>query len=123
MALIEKDLILVEEGLRDMTIEDLQEFSNIFSSEFNNSDIHDRVLCFQVIENETKVVDSKDDESRCESETGSNLHVSGDVFSTEYADQTVEMKDNSCERTSIDGNIICHLFGIYLIFISLKICK
>jgi hypothetical protein len=119
---LEKDQILVEEGLRDMIIEDLQEFSNIFASEFNNSDIHDRVLCFQVIENETKVVDSEDDESRCESETGSNLRVSGDVFSTEYEDQTVEMKDNSCERTSIDGNIICHLFGIYLIF-SLKICK
>ena len=112
---LEKDQILVEEGLRDMTIEDLQEFSNIFASEFNNSDIHDRVLCFQVIENETKVVDSEDDESRCESETGSiHLHVSGDVFSTEYEDQTVEMKDNSCERTSIDGNMFLNykLMGI-----------
>jgi hypothetical protein len=50
MALIDEEEILVGEGLRDMTIEDLQEFSNIFASEFNNSDIHDRMLCFQVIE-------------------------------------------------------------------------
>ncbi|CAB4043631.1 Hypothetical predicted protein [Paramuricea clavata] len=104
---LEKGQVFIEEGLRDMTIEDLQEFSNIFASEFNNSDIHDRVLCFQIIENETKVVDSEDEyESRCESETGSNLHVlSGDVFSTEYEDQPVEVKDNSCEMTSIDGNM------------------
>ena len=26
-----------------------EEFSNIFASEFNNSDMHDRVLCFQII--------------------------------------------------------------------------
>ena len=34
---------------KDMKMEDLNEFSNIFSSLFNNSDIHDRVLCFEVI--------------------------------------------------------------------------
>jgi hypothetical protein len=50
---------------KDMTNEDLHEFSNIFSSEFNRSDIHDRVLCFKMIENEEfdNKVDSEDDES------------------------------------------------------------
>ena len=114
MALIDEEKILVGEGLRDMTIEDLQEFSNIFASEFNNSDIHDRMLCFQVIENEafeTKV-DSKDNnERRSESEILSNL-ISCPVFMkefpTENKDQTVKVKDNSCEITSKaskDGNV------------------
>ena len=113
MALIDEEEILVGEGLRDMTIEDLQEFSNIFASEFNNSDIHDRTLCFQVVENEefeTKV-DYKYNERRSESEILSNL-ISGPVFMkefpTENKDQTVKMKDNSCERTSKaskDGNV------------------
>ena len=34
---------------KDMIIADLSEFSNVFASEFNKADIHDRVLCFQVI--------------------------------------------------------------------------
>ena len=56
----------------DMTNEDLQEYSNIFASEFNSSDIHDRILCFQIIESdEFKRKDgSEDDESQSESETG-----------------------------------------------------
>ena len=37
---------------KDMKMEDLNEFSNIFASLFNNSDIHDRVLCFEVIRDE-----------------------------------------------------------------------
>ena len=107
MASIEKErIILVGEGLRDMTIEDLQEFSNIFASEYNNSDIHDRVLCFQIIENkefETKV-DSEDGERQCESECLSGPVTP--VLPTECEDQTVEVKvDNSCEITSKDGNV------------------
>jgi hypothetical protein len=111
--IIGKEKILFGEGSRDMTIDDLQEFSNIFASEFNNSDIHDRVLCFQIIENKEfeKKVGSKDNERRCESETLSNLR-SGLVFTkefpTENKDQTVKVKDNSCERTlktSKDGNV------------------
>ena len=39
-----------ERSSKNLKIEDLDEFSNIFSSEFNKSDIHDRVLCFQIIE-------------------------------------------------------------------------
>ena len=55
----------------DMTIEDLNECSNIFASEFNKADIHDRVLCFQFIINterelETEV-DCEDDERETES--------------------------------------------------------
>jgi hypothetical protein len=54
-----------------MTNEDLQEFSNIFASEFNSSDIHDRILCFQIIENEEfkSRNGSEDDESQSENET------------------------------------------------------
>ena len=34
---------------KEMKMEDLNKLSNIFASEFNNSDMHDRVLCFEVI--------------------------------------------------------------------------
>ena len=39
----------VEVPSKDMKMEDLSEFSNIFASQFDNSEIHDRVLCFQII--------------------------------------------------------------------------
>ena len=48
----EKNVITVDRSSKDLKIEDLDEFSNIFASEFNNSDIHDRVLCFQIIEDD-----------------------------------------------------------------------
>ena len=51
---------------KEMKMEDLNKLSNIFASEFNNSDIHDRVLCFEVIKDEelgTKVDNSEDNES------------------------------------------------------------
>ena len=77
------------EGLRNMTIEDLQGFSNIFASEFNSSDIHDRVLCFQIIENEE--LNTKVDNEDINSETGSDcLPLYG---------------ENIGERTSNDGNV------------------
>ena len=41
--IIKKEQVFVGEGLRDMTIEDLQEFSNIFASEFNNSSKWSRI--------------------------------------------------------------------------------
>ena len=37
---------------KDLKLEDFKEFSNIFSSEFNKSDIHDRVLIFQILEDD-----------------------------------------------------------------------
>ena len=81
--------ILDGEGLRDMTIEDLQEFSNIFASEFNSSDIHDRVLCFQIIENEE--LNTEVDNENVNSETRSDyLPICG-----------VDIG----ERTSNDGNV------------------
>ena len=39
---------------KDMKMEDLSEFSNVFASQFDNSEIHDRVLCFQVIDEKSK---------------------------------------------------------------------
>ena len=51
---------------KDMTIEDLNEFSNVFASQFDNSDIHDRVLCFQIMkdeESDTEVDSSDENES------------------------------------------------------------
>ena len=59
---------------KDMTVE---EFSNIFASEFNNSEIHDRVLCFQIIKD--KEFGTKDDESQSESECRavSSIYISG----------------------------------------------
>ena len=95
----EKKQILDVEGLRDMTIDDLQEFSNIFASEFNSSDIHDRVLCFQIIENEESKTEV---ESEDESKTGSDL--SGPVFPTKYADLPI-LGVNIREGTSKDGNV------------------
>ena len=56
---------------KDMTVE---EFSNIFASEFNNSEIHDRVLCFQIIKD--KEFDTKDDESQSESKGPDGLFIS-----------------------------------------------
>ena len=58
--------IMAEQSLnygcfKDLTIEELREFSNIFATEFNRSEMHDRVLCFQIIENDMH--DSKDEES------------------------------------------------------------
>ena len=54
---------------KDMTIEDLNEFSNVFASQFDNSDIHDRVLCFQIIKDEESnaEVDSRGNENESES--------------------------------------------------------
>ena len=56
-----------EPSSKDLKLVDLNEFSNIFSSEFNKSDIHDRVLCFQIIEDDEldKIIDHND---TCESE-------------------------------------------------------
>ena len=52
----------------DMIIKELSAFSNIFASEFNKADIHDRVLCFEVIKEGalgTKVdSEGEDDELR-----------------------------------------------------------
>ena len=56
-----------EPSSRDLKLKDLNEFSNIFSSEFNKSGIHDRVLCFQIIEDDelNKIIDHN---NACESE-------------------------------------------------------
>ena len=54
-----------------------EEFSNIFASEFNNSDMHDRVMCFQIIkDNEFSI---KNDEAFLET-----FKKNGNVFAHLY---------------------------------------
>ena len=73
----------VVESLKDMTIEDLHDLSNIFSSEFNCGDIHDRVLCFKIIKDEELVAkddseDDSNDDSEDNSESGSDTYDHGE---------------------------------------------
>ena len=58
---------LPSDGSKDVNIiiEELRGFANIFASEFNKVDIHDRVLCFQLIkegQRETNVDSEGDDD-------------------------------------------------------------
>ena len=58
---------------KDMKNEHLQEISNIFASEFNSKEIHDRVLCFQIID-DAEVArkddsDNSDDSHESDNET------------------------------------------------------
>ena len=72
-----------------MTCDDFREISNIFASEFNNSYMSDRVLCFQFIEDE----EINDDG---ESDRGSQLtEFTGHVFN---AENTVETLKNENRR-------------------------
>ena len=87
----------VVESSKDMTIEDLHDFSNIFSSEFNCSDIHDRVLCFEIIQDDE--LTAKDD-SEDNSESGSNIYVDVDEGKAACKDL------RHSETTLISGNVI-----------------
>ncbi len=96
--------ILDGEGLRDMTIEDLQEFSNVFASEFNSSDIHDRVLCFQIIENE-ELKYTKVDNDFINSETESENKPDPVKYEDQTLDQTVNVGVHFKETTLKNGNV------------------
>ena len=99
---------------KDMKTEDLNEFSNIFASEFNNSDIHDRVLCFQVIIEDEEFEMNFDSEPESQSETAeltgsdrfgdvqmvSSLPKSPDIYKDED-----EVK--IYEKRKADGNYVC----------------
>ena len=98
---------------KDMKTEDLNEFSNIFASEFNNSDIHDRVLCFQVIEDEEFEM-NVDSEPETQSETaeltGSNRF--GDLQMVSSLPKSPDIyKDEDevkiYEKRGADGNYVC----------------
>ena len=79
------NLVDREVSSKDMTIADLNECANIFASQFDNSEIHDRVLSFQIIK------DGKF-ETGVDSEYGE-----GETLSEPHQDET----DKKNER---DGN-------------------
>ena len=85
---------------KGMKMEDLNKLSNIFASEFNNSVIHDRVLCFEVIKDEeleTKVDYSEDNESESNGSEGIlSLSKSSDICDNEM---------ESGEKSETDGNV------------------
>ena len=75
MATMKGSVVGHSKGMTKLTIRairDLHEFSNIFSSEFNCSDIHDRVLCFEVIKGE-RLVEKDDPKGKGDSENRSKL--------------------------------------------------
>ena len=94
---------------KDMKIEDLNEFSNVFASQFNNSDIHDRVLCFEVIikdEESEKEVDSEDNESGTESIKRSDCFDISSPRSSDLESPTKCEDDNEMNlENKVDGNI------------------
>ena len=81
---------------KDMTIEDLNEFSNVFASQFDNSEIHDRVLCFQIIEDEESnaEVDSRGNENESESNNNVQLALSS---LREYEEKHEIGEKNNCK--------------------------
>ena len=93
-----------EVSSKDLTIEDLNEFSNIFASEFNNSDIHDRVLYFQVIakkEESYTGVDSENDESG----TDKRSDITADSDNIASSSPKCKDKNEINEENEIDGNV------------------
>ena len=53
---------------RNVINEDSSGFANIFASEFNKADIHDRVLCFEVISGLKRKDDSEGEDGELENE-------------------------------------------------------
>ncbi|XP_028412094.1 BTB/POZ domain-containing protein POB1-like [Dendronephthya gigantea] len=77
-----------------MKFEDLHEFSNIFASEFNNNSIHDRVLCFEILDCEDSVNEKAETLLPCDSETIPTnckpVELETQVDSSECGDQSDE---------------------------------
>jgi hypothetical protein len=95
----------VVDRLNKITIADLREFSDIFASEFNCSDIHDRVLCFEYIKGEGLI--AKHDS---ESDSWRKICVNADVLGHEtdlQHSQTCE--DTQHTQASINGNVAMSL--------------
>ena len=87
---------------KDMKLEDFKEFSNIFSSEFNKSDIHDRVLCFQIIEDEFEK--TNDDNDTCESERRTDWFKSTFMSTTSFILSSESESENGEKSSLKDGN-------------------
>ena len=93
MAMAQTELDIID-GSKDMTNDELREILNSFASEFNNSDFHDRVLCFEFIE------DDRDNElkrkAECVDKDGKSTaedKFNSLVFTSEGKAQTDETKD------------------------------
>ena len=105
----EQDLESVVERSKDLTTEDLHDFLNVFSSEFNCSDIHDRVLCFEIIKDEEFIVKDVSDRditcgrSRC-----------ADKEATTTCQRLT--KTTSQQATQIDGNVVISYNSVYLFY-------
>ena len=95
-----------------MKTEDLNEFSNIFASEFDNSDIHDRVLCFEVIFKDEEFDTKADSEPESQSETAEL--TSSDWFGDTQMVSSLPKSPDICkdevkfnEKREADGNYSC----------------
>ena len=89
----------VVERSKDLTTEDLHDFLNIFSSEFNCSDIHDRVLCFEIIKDEEFIAkDVSDRDITCRS------FICTDEDDTRTCQRLTET--TLLQSTQIDGNVM-----------------
>ena len=84
----------------NITFDDSFEISNIFASEFNSSDISDRVLCFQFIEDD-RVDETKSDDGNNES-SGGNEMITDPTFRVGREARTIE-KEDFCTSASKIG--------------------
>ena len=84
---------------KDMKMEDLSEFSNIFASQFDNSEIHDRVLCFQIIIDEKSETEFDFDFENTGNETTSFSMYRRWLRSPQRElNEKNERKGNACKR-------------------------
>ena len=90
---------------KDLKLEDLNEFSNIFSSEFNKRDIHDRVLCFQIIA-DVEFEKTNDCDDACESERRTDSSESTSM-STTLPIPSKESESENGEKSSLKDSYVC----------------
>ena len=88
---------------KDLKLEDFKELSNLFSSEFDKSDIHDRVLIFQIIE-EDEFEKTKDDNDTWESERRTDSAESTFMSTTSSIFSTESESENGEKSSLKDGN-------------------
>ena len=88
---------------KEMKMEDLNKLSNIFASEFNSSEIHDRVLRFEVIKDEQfeTRLDNSEDINESESNSSEGVHF---PYPTTVNDMC-ENEIDSDEKSEPDGNV------------------
>ena len=88
----------VDVDQKEFRHDDLRELSNIFAKEFNNGDLHDRILVFQ-IENEGKQQNSEV-ESIQQSEAEEERELS-DLFSSTLNEKSNPVRENEIDKTGV----------------------